>query len=111
MHIRESFQEIYLASNETIFEELLKKWFFWATHSQLKPMKEAAYTIKNHWSGVIRWKKSQLNNGILEGLNSLIQATKSKARGYKTFDCYKTIIYLLTADLDFTKINPNIISN
>ncbi len=56
-------------------------------------------------------EKSQLNNGILEGLNSLIQAAKSKARGYKTFDCYKTIIYLLTADLDFTKINPNIISN
>ena len=111
LHIRESFQEIYLASNETIFEELLKKWFFWATHSQLKPMKEAAYTIKNHWGGVVRWKKSQLNNGILEGLNSLMQAAKSKARGYKTFDCYKTIIYLLTADLDFTKINPNITSN
>jgi transposase len=111
LHIRESFQEIYLASNETIFEELLKKWFFWATHSRLKPMKKAAYTIKNHWAGVVRWKKSQLNNGILEGLNSLIQAAKSKARGYKTFDCYKTIIYLLTADLDFTKINPNIISN
>ncbi len=106
LHIRENFQEIYSARNEDVFEELLKKWYFWATHSRLKPMKEAAYTIKNHWIGVVRWKKSQLNNGILEGLNSVIQAAKSKARGYRTFDCYKTIIYLLTADLDFTIVNP-----
>jgi len=69
-----------------------------------------AYTIKRHWEGVVRWKKSQLNNGILEGLNSLIQAAKSKVRGYRTFDCFKAIIYLLTADLDFAKINPAIIS-
>ncbi len=110
LHIRENFQEIYLASNEEIFEKLLKKWYFWATHSRLKPIIEAAYTIKRHWEGVVRWKKSQLNNGILEGLNSLIQAAKTKARGYRTFDCFKAIIYLLTADLDFAKINPAIIS-
>jgi transposase len=108
LHIREAFQEIYSMQNEDLFEVLLKQWYYWASHSHLKPMKDAAYTIKKHWNGVLQWKKSQLNNGILEGLNSVIQAAKSKARGYRTFDCYKTIIYLLTADLDFTKLNPAI---
>lgn len=108
LHLREAFQEIYFAQNEEVFEELLKKWYFWATHSRLKPMKDAANTIKKHWNGIIQWKKSQLNNGILEGLNSVIQAAKAKARGYSTFDNYKAIIYLLTADLDFTQLNPAI---
>jgi len=35
-------------------ELLLKKWYYWATHSRLQPMKEAAYTIKRHWDGILR---------------------------------------------------------
>jgi transposase len=42
-----------------------------------------AKTIKRHWDGIISWKKSQINNAILEGLNSVLQAAKRKARGYK----------------------------
>jgi transposase len=53
---------------------LLKHWYFWATHSRLTPMKKAAKKIKNHWDGIIQWKKSQINNGILDGLNSIVQA-------------------------------------
>ncbi|RKY52682.1 MAG: hypothetical protein DRP89_07335 [Candidatus Neomarinimicrobiota bacterium] len=67
---------------ETIqeFEILLKKWFWWATHSRIKQMQEVAHTIKRHWVGILNWKISQITNGLLEGLNSLIQAAKSKAR-------------------------------
>jgi hypothetical protein len=36
--------------------------------------------IKRHWSGILQWKLSSINNGILEGLNSVIQAAKRKAR-------------------------------
>lgn len=64
---------------------------------------DAANTLKEHCYGIIQWWKSQLNNGILEELNSVIQAAKAKARGNNTFEYYTAIIYLLTADLDFTK--------
>ena len=40
-------------------------------------------TVRRHWDGVIRWQKSKINNGILEGLNSVLQAAKRKARGYE----------------------------
>lgn len=103
MHIRENFQEIYREEGRERFEKALKKWYFWATHSRIEPIKEAAKTIKRHWAGVIRWFESRINNGILEGLNSLVQAAKAKARGYKTFMNFETIIYLLTGKLDFSK--------
>ena len=104
MHIRENFQQIYSASNASGFEYLLKKWYSWAVRSQLKPMIKAAKTIKSHWAGILRWKVSQINNGILEGLNSILQAAKRKARGYKAKH-FMTMAYLLTGKLDFSKVN------
>jgi transposase len=104
-NIRQSFQEIYQATSQEEFLTYLKKWYFWATHSRLAPIIKAAKTIKRHWDGIVRWYESKINNGILEGLNSVIQAAKSKARGYKTFKNYKIIVYLLTGKLDFSLVN------
>jgi len=99
-HIRLNFQELFNQPPE-IAETFLKKWYFWATHSRLKPMKDAAYTIKRHWDGVLQWFKSQLNNGILEGINSLIQAAKAKARGYRTTKNLIAMIYLIGGKFNF----------
>jgi transposase len=106
LHIRENFQEIYKARTEDNFKTLLKKWYFWATHSRLKPIIKAAKTIKKHWYGILEWKRSQINNGVLEGLNSVIQAAKSKARGFKTFRNFRIIVFLLTGKMDFNELNP-----
>ena len=105
-NLKEAFQQIYLAPNYLNFFILLKKWHKWATHSKLTPFIEVAKTIKRHWYGIINWAKSKIDNGILEGFNSIFQAAKAKARGYKNTETIKTIIYILTGKLDFAKINP-----
>ena len=104
-NIKQSFQDIYKANTQEEFMTYLNRWYFWATHSRLEPIIKAANTIKRHWGGIIKWYESKINNGILEGLNSVIQAAKSKARGYKTFKNYKIIVYLLTGKLDFSLVN------
>jgi len=108
LHLRESFQAIYQATSKSDFTRLLNEWYNWARRCRLEPMKKAATSIKKHWYGIVSWFDSKLNNGILEGMNSVIQAAKRKARGYSTTKNYKTIIYLLTAGLDFTKINAHV---
>jgi transposase len=70
-------------------------------------MEAAANTILRHWDGIVRWKQSQINNGILEGLNSTVQAAKRKARGYK-LDHLITMTYLLTGKLNLQTINPHL---
>ena len=107
MMIRECFQDIYKTHNINNFEMLLKKWYYWATHSRLEPIKQAAKTIKRHWDGILHWKDSQINNGILEGLNSVLQAAKRKARGYK-FKHFKTIAFLITGKLKLEQVNINL---
>ena len=107
LNIRETFQEIYGADTIEEFKTRLKHWYNWAVRSKLAPIRKAAKTIKEHWDGVVRWKKSQINNGILEGLNSVVQAAKKKARGYGDKH-FKTIAYLTTGKLNFSLINENI---
>lgn len=99
-HIRLNFQELFNQPPE-LAEAFLKNWYYWATHSRLEPIKQAAYTIKRHWDGVLRWFHSNINNGILEGINSLIQAAKAKARGYRTTRNLIAMIYLIGGKLDF----------
>jgi transposase len=56
--------------------------------------------LESHWDGIIRWHHSRISNGLLEGLNSLIQATKRRARGYRTTRNYKSMVYLVAGKLD-----------
>jgi len=105
-NLRLSFQQIY-ATATTVgeFESLLQQWYFWATHSRLEPMKQVAQTIKQHWDGIVAFQASNINNGILEGINSILQAAKSKARGYSTERNFIAMAYLYTGKLDFSRVN------
>ncbi len=98
--IRLAFQDLYDQPSTEAAIAYLKKWYFWATHSRLDPMIEAARTIKRHWDGILRWFDSKIANGLIEGINSLVQAAKAKARGYRSMRNLKAMIYLLAGKLD-----------
>lgn len=99
-HLKSVFQDLFTYSAED-GEALLKHWYFWATHSRIAPIVAFAKTIKNHWEGVVRWFQSKISNGLLEGMNSLIQAAKARSRGFRNVDYFITMIYLIGAKLDF----------
>lgn len=99
-HIRLAFQEFWTLHGD-FAEAFLKRWYFWATHSRLPGVIRAAKTIKRHWDGVLHWFHTRISNGILEGINSLIQAAKAKARGYRSTKNLITMAYLIAGKLDF----------
>ncbi len=63
-------------------------------------MIDAARTVKHHWDGILRWCDSRIANGLIEGINSLVQAAKAKARGYRSARNLKAMVYLLAGKLD-----------
>jgi transposase len=98
--IRLTFQQFYHQPSRDVAEAFLKRWYFWATHSRLPPIVEAARTLKRHWNGILRWHETKIANGILEGINSLVQAAKAKARGYRSSRNLKAMIYLIAGRLE-----------
>ena len=65
--IRLAFQDLYDQPSGQDGAVLLKKWYFWATHSKLDPIIDAARTVKRHWNGILRWFDSKIANGLIEG--------------------------------------------
>jgi transposase len=98
-HLKLVFQDFYHQPRRKA-EAYLKKWCSWASRSRVPAMTDAARTIRNHWDGVLRWFTSKITNGLLEGINSLIQAAKAKARGYRTSRNLVAMVYLIAGKLE-----------
>jgi len=103
---REDFQAFY-DQHSSYAPDYLRRWCYGAKRSRLQPIKEFVTLVENHWNGIIAWHANHLSNGLLEGINSLIQAAKSRARGYRSKDKMITIVYLTAAKLQLpTLTNP-----
>lgn len=105
--IKTTLQEIYQQCH-TVYdaEKALKRWYKWAIRCRLEPMKDAARTIKRHWKGILSWFDGHLNNGGVEGTNSIIQAAKARARGYGTVRHFITMSYLVAGKLNHLPAPP-----
>ncbi|MFQ5356675.1 MAG: ISL3 family transposase [Mariprofundaceae bacterium] len=105
--IKVSFQEIYQQCQTVAdAEEALKRWYNWAIRCRLEPMKEAARTVRRHWVGILSWFDGHLNNGGVEGTNSMIQAAKARAKGYGTTHHLITMAYLVAGKLTHLPAPP-----
>jgi len=82
-------------------ESYLAFWCDLADDSGIFPFQRVVKTIKAHWSGIINYIQSRINNGILEGLNSKIQLAKKRARGYRNTDNFINMIYFNCSKLKF----------
>ena len=70
-----------------------KQWYFWATHSRLKPVIEVARLIHRHLQGVFNFFSYRVTNAVAEGLNSKIQTIKKMAYGFRNPEHFKTAIF------------------
>ena len=98
--LRLAFQEMYDAPSLDWGELIFDRWYGWAIRSRLEPMKKAARTLKQHRDGVLRWFDSKIANGLIEAINSLVQAAKAKARGYRSLRNLIVITYLIAGKID-----------
>ena len=84
----------------------LDKLCSWMLRSRLSPMIRMAQTLHNHKAEILNYFEHRLTNAICEGINSMIQAAKRKARGFHTFEGYSSMIYLIAGKLKLAVPNP-----
>jgi len=80
--------------------------YSWMRRCRLGPMKEAAETLMRHKDKILFYFKNRITNAICEGINSMIQAAKRKARGFHTFEGYSCMIYLVAGKLQLAVPHP-----
>lgn len=87
-------------------EGALTSLISWMRRCRLNPMKEAAKTLIKHKAKILNFFRNRLTNAICEGINSMIQAAKRKARGFHTFEGYSSMIYLVAGRLNLAVPAP-----
>lgn len=80
-------------------ERYLQRWYHWARCSKLPAFERLALTIKRHWEGIVNYHKTKMTTGFMEGINSMVQAAKRKARGYRSTKNFITMIYIIAGKL------------
>jgi transposase len=95
---REDFQA-FCDQDPSYAPEYLRRWCYGAKRSRLQPIKDFFTLVDKHWDGIIAWHANHLSNGLLEGISSLVQAAKARARGYRSKIKMITIVYLTAAKL------------
>lgn len=70
-----------------------KGWYWWATHSQLTPMRQVAATLKRHVTNILTYLAHPIGTAVLEGINSKIQTVKKWACGFRNDDHFRTAIF------------------
>jgi transposase len=91
--IKESLRELWHYVYPERAKSFWKRWYFWATHSRLKPVIEVAAMIKRHIANILTYFRHRITNAVSEGINCKIQTIKKMAYGFRNINNFKTAIY------------------
>jgi len=91
--LKEAFRKFWDYSYQAWAKKYLNQWFWWATHSRLKPMRDFAWMIRRHQDDILNYFKVLIDNGAVEGLNNKAKAISHRAYGYRTAETFKLALY------------------
>lgn len=98
--IKEQFRDFWGYRSKGWARRYFDGWYSWAIRCRLAPVKQVARMLKAHLDGLLNYFDHRISNAAAEGLNSKIQTVKSNARGYRSFEGFRTSILFHCGKLD-----------
>lgn len=89
-----AFDQLWKVQKHAI-EPMLEEWLDSVVYQNLKPLNEFVATVRNNYNGIILSIKSKITNAISEGINSVVQLARTRARGFRNIENFKAMIYFL----------------
>jgi transposase len=102
--LKEAFRQFWSYQSRGWAEKYLKKWFWWATHSRLQPMRDFAWLVRRHEENILSYFNLPIHNGTVEGLNNKAKVVSHRAYGFRSAKNYIRNLYHCMADLPMPKI-------
>jgi transposase len=82
--LKELFRKLWDYTSRAWAEKYLKRWFWWATHSRLKPLRDFAWMLRRHEEGILAYFGLRIDNGVVEAMNNNAKVISRRARGYRS---------------------------
>lgn len=101
-----AFDHFYAAESPSEAKNLFDALYSWMRRCRLTPMKECAASLKEHEKKILNYFSNTVTNAICEGINSMVQTAKRRARGFHTFRGFAAAIYLIAGKLQLAVPYP-----
>jgi transposase len=98
--LKNVFRDFWNCSSELRGELFFTYWCEIVEKSGLKPLIKVKEMMERHKGNIINYFKHKVSNAVSEGLNSKIQLLKATARGFHSFESYRTRILFYCGKLD-----------
>jgi len=92
--IKEAMRDFYDIENIVLAEVYLRALQKYCQKSEVKAIAAFGDMVMRHFDGILAWHHVRISNGYCEGTNSVIQAMKCSARGYRNIENMISLIYL-----------------
>lgn len=92
--LRCSFDQLWNVQNLAV-EPLLEAWIEQALSYGLKPINKFVNLIWEIKAGLLNSIRTGITNAVAEGLNSVMQLARNRARGYRNVDNFMDMVYFL----------------
>jgi transposase len=102
--LKEGFREFWKYWSKGWAKKFLNKWFWWATHSRLKPIRDFAWMLRRHQDGLLNYFDLRIDNGAVEGMNNKAKIVSHRSYGFRTVKTYITALYHCLGDLPEPKL-------
>lgn len=90
--------------NRTSFEKAQTQLTFIADYAEFVfEENKFSKSIRHHFDGILEHIRSKITNGILEGINSKVQTLKRVAKGFRSIENFKKMVFFI-----FDVISPRI---
>ena len=66
------------------------RWFWWASHSRLEPVKKVARMVKAHLPNVLTYFTHRITSATNEAINGVIKTLTKRAYGFSNFLNFRT---------------------
>jgi len=99
--LKELFNDLWEMDTEEEAIDFLKLWCNEAEKLKIDPFNQLIKMIQSHWTRIVNFCETKINNGILEGINNKVQLAKRRARGYRCTKNFIHMIYFLCGKLKF----------
>lgn len=102
--LKEAFRQFWSYQHRGWAEKFLKKWFWWATHSRLKPIRDFAWILRRHEENILSYFIEPIHNATVEGLNNKAKVISHRAYGFRSAKTFILNLYHGMANLPMPKL-------
>lgn len=77
------------------------RWLGWVARPDVPQTKGVAADVREERGGIPNWFSRRSTNGVMEGMNSVIQSIKRAACGFRSLANFTALVFLRLGRLEF----------